>query len=104
MATLELVASSDWVTVLPILAVSARVARGELKAERFAEANPTLDFHVVHIKDEPVAAAAQELLAGLREQAAQVSKAWLEAWPGDAGPSKVRRRRAARPRDGAQAQ
>ena len=76
LATLELVRTSDWVTVLPVCAVLEKVERGELVAERFADGGVHLDFYLVHGNSEPVSVAAQSLLGALRQAAGQISSQW----------------------------
>lgn len=76
LATLELVRTSDWVTVLPVCAVLEKIERGELVAERFADGGASLDFYLVHRNSEPVSVAAQSLLEALRQAAGQISSEW----------------------------
>lgn len=76
LATLELVRTSDWVTVLPVCAVLEKIERGELVAERFDDNGVYLDFYLIHANGEPVSVAAQGLLEALRQAAGQISSQW----------------------------
>ena len=81
LATLELVRTSDWVTVLPVCAVLEKVQRGDLVAEPFGEGGMALDFYLVHTNDEPISLAAQHLLAAVREEASKISQEWRKLNP-----------------------
>jgi len=86
LATLELVRTSDWVTVLPVCAVLEKVERGELVAERFADGGVHLDFYLVHGNSEPLSVAAQSLLGALRQAASQFSSQWRSMGAEQKGP------------------
>jgi DNA-binding transcriptional LysR family regulator len=83
LATLELVRTSDWVTVLPVCAVLEKVERGDLVAQPFAESGMSLDFYLVHTNDEPISVAAQHLLAALKAEASKISARWRAMEPSD---------------------
>jgi LysR family nitrogen assimilation transcriptional regulator len=86
LATLELVRTSDWITVLPVCACLEKVERGDLVAERFADGAVPLDFYLIHTSSEPVSVAAQSLLSALRHAAGQIASQWRSLGNTSSGP------------------
>lgn len=72
-ATLELVRASDWVTVLPTVAVADDVRDGRLTAERIAAPELWLDYFLVQTKDLPLSVANQRFLALLAGELALIA-------------------------------
>jgi DNA-binding transcriptional LysR family regulator len=75
-ATLELVAASDWSTILPTVAVADDVRAGRLVASPIVEPDLWLDYFVVQTKDRPVSVASRRFLNLMGEELRRIAARW----------------------------
>jgi DNA-binding transcriptional LysR family regulator len=75
-ATLELVAASDWCTILPTVAVADDLRAGRLAALPIAEPELWLDYFVVQTKDLPVSVASRRFLNLLGDELRGIASRW----------------------------
>ena len=75
-ATLELVAASDWSTILPTVAVADDVRAGRLVATPITEPDLWLDYYAVQTKDHPVSVASRRFLNLLDEELRGITARW----------------------------
>lgn len=75
-ATLELVAASDWSSVLPSVAVADDVRAGRLVAVPISGPDLWLDYYVVQTKDRPVSVASRRFLSLLGEELRRIAARW----------------------------
>ena len=76
MATLELVRSSDWATVLPTVAVADDVREGRLVAEAIAGPELWLDYFLVQTKDLPLSVASRRFLQLFEDELRLIAARW----------------------------
>jgi DNA-binding transcriptional LysR family regulator len=97
-ATLELVAASDWSTILPTIAVVDDVRAGRLVASPIVDPDLWLDYFVVQTKDLPVSVASQRFLNLLGDELRRITARWgaREHTASPRRPARATRRPAAR--------
>jgi LysR family transcriptional regulator, nitrogen assimilation regulatory protein len=59
-ATIELVRNSDWVTILPSIAIAYEVAAGTLQAAPLRRPDTWLEYYLIHKRETPRSAAASD--------------------------------------------
>jgi LysR family transcriptional regulator, nitrogen assimilation regulatory protein len=62
LATLDFVRNSDWVTILPLIAVVGEVMQGKLMARPLVQPTPHLDYFLIHKKEDALSPAASAFL------------------------------------------
>lgn len=75
-ATLELVRSSDWATVLPTVAVADDVHHGRLAAEPIAAPELWLDYFLVQTKELPLSVASRRFLDLMAKELRVIADNW----------------------------
>ena len=76
LATLELVRSSDWATVLPTVAVADDVREGRLVAEAIVGPELWLDYFLVQTKDLPLSVASRRFLQLFEDELRLIAAGW----------------------------
>lgn len=77
--TLDLVRSSDWAAILPVVAVIDEVREGRLSAAPISDPELRLDFLLVQTKDQPLSVASRHFLQSLKKALTQISRLWPDA-------------------------
>ncbi len=78
-ATLDLVANTDWVTILPGVMMASEIDRGDLTINTIVDPPMTLELVLIEPMRQPMDAMAEEFLRLLEDETERLNRRWSKS-------------------------